>query len=167
MAALQLRGGLLPSDSPACPAWSHRARYRGPAMAFLSSAAHRLPVSPAPTTSTRGMARLSAGPAAAAAAAEAPSGAVSRARPPWPREAQDRALGGPPAPERAGNPTAVTRTQTARPSPACSEELAGSVPNPIGPRGKIWKLGLGLGRRRKQWRCHRWVSSGVFRGCFW
>lgn len=53
---------LLPPSlrSPASPALSHSARYSGPAIAFLSSAAHRLPVSPAPTTSTRSMAAAEA-----------------------------------------------------------------------------------------------------------
>lgn len=53
---------LLPPSlsSPASPSLSHSARYSGPAIAFLSSAAHRLPVSPAPTTSTRSMAAAEA-----------------------------------------------------------------------------------------------------------
>lgn len=90
---------LLSLHSPASPALSHRARCRGPAAALLSSAAHRLPVSPAPTTSTRRM---------AAALGWAGGGRLEcrrLTRPPRsPREGQDRALGGPPAPERAGSP---------------------------------------------------------------
>lgn len=45
-----------PNNSPVSPPLSHRPRYRGAVVSFLSSAAHRLPVSPAPTTSTRDMA---------------------------------------------------------------------------------------------------------------
>lgn len=44
-------------DPPESPALSHTTRCKGPAASFLSSAAHKLPVSPAPTISTRAIAR--------------------------------------------------------------------------------------------------------------
>lgn len=42
------------------------------------------------------------------------------ARPPCPCDRQDCALGGPPAPERAGKPAAVTETETETTRPACT-----------------------------------------------
>lgn len=45
-----------PDNPPESPASSHTARCTGRGVSFLSSAAHRLPVSPAPTMSTRAMA---------------------------------------------------------------------------------------------------------------
>lgn len=79
------------------------------------------------------------------------------ALPPCPHDGQDRALGGPPAPKRAGKPAAVAETETARPS-LPRKELAWR---------KIWKAQPRPGPRtavrggNSDHGCHSWVSSGA------
>lgn len=66
------------------------------------------------------------------------------ARPPCPRDRQDCALGGPPAPERAGKPAAVTETETARPGLHRSSPGEPRIPSAPGERSGRHSLGLGL-----------------------
>lgn len=114
-------------DPPASPALSHTTRCKGQAVSFLRSAAHKLPVSPAPTISTRAMARGLRGaagrPAACGGAAEAEAGLrVPGAVPPPACRGGEAAPGAGNAWERdcesAGTEVPVFTASSPRPFPA-------------------------------------------------
>lgn len=147
---------------PMSPALSHRARYRGAVIFFLSSAAHRLPVSPAPTTSTRNMAvglQLGRWPRLGAALAHSATVSPQGSGPcpgrdicSW--EGGEPCSGdwgphhGPLQPPRSSLPTG--EPQSHRPL-AENQEVTASWP-----QEDDWS-----GEERRQQQCHNWISSGV------